>query len=94
MRQFEINIPEGCIPSFIGFATNVLEKTHEFTSEDIQIKVGDGPFLDAKSILGLRTVNFNEAKTLSMTVIGECEDYAAPKLERFMTKLLNLYVND
>lgn len=94
MKTIEIKIPNNCVPSFIGFVTALVEKTHEFTSEDIAIKLDNGTFIDAKSILGLRTLDFTDASVLKMTIIGECEDYAAPKLERFMTKLLDLYVTE
>lgn len=94
MKTIEVKVPENCVPSILGFVTALVEKTQEFTSEDISVKVNDGTAVDAKSILGLTSLNFANAKKITFTVLGQMEDYAAPRLEKFVYKLLDLYTKE
>ncbi len=94
MKTIEVEVPKNCVPSILGFVTALIEKTQEFTSEDISVKINDGTAVDAKSILGLTSLNFANAKNIVFTVLGPMEDYAAPRLETFVNKLLDVYVRE
>ena len=91
MKTFEINIPENCLVSNIGFATTLVSKACEFTSEDINIRTDDGTYVNLKSILGVLTLNYHHAKVLSIQVVGEMEALTASTLERFINNELKKY---
>jgi len=94
MRTFTVTIPENCKPSNLGFATAFVEKAGEFTSDEINIKLGNFSYVNGKSILGLLTLRFDSNTDITVQVLGETEDYTAPSLERFIKKLLSLYTDE
>jgi len=91
MKQFTIAVPQGSKISNLGFATALVEKASTYTSDDINIKVNENQYVNAKSILGLVTLKYDTAKDLTIQVIGENENYTAPNFERFVAKLVSLY---
>lgn len=92
MRTIEINIPDNCSISNIGFATTLVSKACEYTSDEIQIKTNDNSFVDLKSIMGVLTLNYHNAKTIVLQILGENENYTAPSLERFISKEIEKYM--
>lgn len=94
MKLIEISIPENCNISNIGFATTLVSKACEYTSEDINIKTDDNTYVNLKSILGVLTLNYNHAKELSIQVVGEMETLTASALERFIRNELKKYTKE
>ncbi|MBO7691901.1 MAG: HPr family phosphocarrier protein [Methanobrevibacter sp.] len=91
MKQFTIVVPQGSKISNLGFATALVEKASTYTSDDINIKINENQYVNAKSILGLVSLKYDTAKDLTIQVIGENENYTAPNFERFVAKLVSLY---
>lgn len=91
MKQFTIAVPQGSKISNLGFATALVEKASTYTSDDINIKINENQYVNAKSILGLVSLKYDTAKNLTIQVIGENENYTAPNFERFVAKLVSLY---
>lgn len=91
MKQFTIAVPQGSKISNLGFATALVEKASTYTSDDINIKINENQYVNAKSILGLVSLKYDTAKDLTIQVIGENENYTAPNFERFVAKLVSLY---
>ena len=94
MRTFTITIPANCKPSNLGFAAALVEKAGEYTSDEINIKIGKFNYVNCKSMLGLLTLRFDSNTDITVQVLGETEDYTAKSLERFINKLLTLYTDD
>ena len=94
MRTFTVQIPANCKPSTLGFATALVEKAGEYTSDEINIKLGNFNYVNGKSILGLLTLRFDSNTEITVQVLGENEDYSAPSLERFLKKLVTLYTDE
>ena len=92
MRTIEIEIPENCTPSNIGFATTLVSKACSYTSEDINIKTNDGTYVNLKSIMGVLTLNYHNANTISLQIMGECEDATASSLNTFIKNELKKYM--
>lgn len=91
MKQFTIAVPQGSKISNLGFATALVEKASTYTSDDINIKINENQYVNAKSILGLVSLKYDTAKNLTIQIIGENENYTAPNFERFVAKLVSLY---
>lgn len=91
MKQFTIAVPQGSKISNLGFATALVEKASTYTSDDINIKIDENQYVNAKSILGLVSLKYDTAKNLTIQIIGENENYTAPNFERFVAKLVSLY---
>ena len=91
MKEFKLVVPQGNKISNLGFATALVERANTYTSDDINIKINDNQYVNAKSILGLVSLRYDMAKELTVQVIGENENYTAPNFERFLTKLVSLY---
>lgn len=94
MRTFVVEVPQTTKISNLGFATSVVEKANTYTSEDINIKISNSQYVNAKSILGLISLRYDSTDSLTVQVIGENEDYSAKNFERFLLKLIDLYSND
>jgi len=94
MRTFVVEVPQTTKISNLGFATSVVEKANTYTSEDINIKISNSQYVNAKSILGLISLRYDSTDSLTVQVIGENEDYSAKNFERFLLKLVDLYSND
>lgn len=92
MIEFEVKIPENCNPSNLGFATAIVEKASTYTSDEVSLKMNNSQYVDAKSILGLLSLRYDIGDSIKIQVIGENENYTASNLERFINKLLSLYV--
>jgi len=90
MKEFTVVVPQGNKISNLGFATSVVEKASTYTSDEINIKV-NGQYVNAKSILGLISLKYNESGDFQVQVIGENENYTAPSFEKFLGKLVALY---
>jgi phosphotransferase system HPr (HPr) family protein len=91
MREFKIKVPQGVKISNLGFATALVEKAYSYTSDDVNIKINNSQYVNAKSILGLLTLNYNTSEEIEVQIIGESEDYSATNFERFIKKLVALY---
>ena len=91
MKQFTLVVPQGNKISNLGFATALVERANTYTSDEINIKINDNQYVNAKSILGLVSLKYDTAKDLTIQVIGENENYTAPNFERFVAKLVSLY---
>ena len=91
MKEFTINIPQGVKISNLGFATSVVEKASSYTSDDINIKLNNSQYVNAKSILGLISLRYDASDEITVQIIGENENYSASNFERFIKKLVALY---
>lgn len=91
MREFTIQIPQGNKISNLGFATSVVERANTYTSDDINIKLNDSNYVNAKSILGLVSLRYDVCNEITVQIIGENENYSAPNFEKFINKLVALY---
>lgn len=92
MKELEIKIPENCNISDIGFATSLVSKACEYSSEDINIKTDDEGYVNLKSILGVLTLHYSKAKTLKLQIMGEMETLTTSALERFINNQLKKYM--
>lgn len=92
MREFTVNIPKEAIISNLGFAGAVIQRANTYTSDEISLKLGKGPYVNAKSMLGLLSLRYDLSDTITIQVIGENENYSAPNFERFLEKLIALYI--
>ena len=90
MKEFVVAVPQRNKISNLGFATSVVERANTYTSDEISIRV-NGCYVNAKSILGLISLKYNESEDLYVQVVGENENYTAPSFERFLEKLVSLY---
>ena len=91
MREFTIQIPQGNKISNLGFATSVVERANTYTSDDINIKLNDSNYVNAKSILGLVSLRYDVCNEITVQIIGENENYSAPNFEKFINKLVAIY---
>jgi phosphotransferase system HPr-like phosphotransfer protein len=94
MTTFTVLIPENCKPSNLGFATALVEKAGEYTSEEINIKLDEHNYINGKSILGLLSLRYDSNTKITVQIIGENENYTAPSFERFLNKLIKLYTDE
>ena len=91
MREFTIQIPQGAQISNIGFAASVVEKAKSYTSDDVNIKIDNYQYVDAKSFLGLASLRYDLTTKITVQITGENENYSAPNFESFVKKLVLLY---
>lgn len=93
MTEFEVVIPSDCKPSNLGFATAIVEKATTYTSDEINLKVNNSQYVNAKSILGLLSLRYDTTNTIKFQISGENENYTKPNFERFVNKLIQLYTD-
>jgi phosphotransferase system HPr-like phosphotransfer protein len=91
MREFIIQIPQGAQISNLGFTASVVKKAKSYTSDEINIKIDDHQYINAKSFLGLASLRYDLSSKITVQIVGENENYSAPNFERFMNKLVSLY---
>lgn len=88
MTSFEFVIPEGKKINNVKFATKLVSKACDFSNEDIDIRTDDETWVDLKSIMGVLTLHYNTAKSITVKVTGTFEDETANELKNYMSMLL------
>lgn len=91
MKYLDIDLKNYNITNSIGFATALVSKACEATSDEINIKTNDGVYVNLKSIMGVLTLNYHTADKLTFQVMGETEDYTVKSLEKFIKKEIEHY---
>ena len=91
MREFTLSIPKGTKISNLGFAASIVDRANSYTSDEVNIKIGDGPYVNAKSMLGLLSLHYDLSDTITVQIIGENENYSASNFERFLKKTVDCY---
>jgi len=91
MREFTVKVPQGVQISNLGFAASVVERANSYTSDDVNMKIDDHQYVNAKSMLGLISLRYDLTTTITVQIVGENENYSAPNFERFINKLISLY---
>lgn len=89
MKTLVISLPNEKNYDNIELATALVNRACSFTSEEINIKTNDSSYVNLKSILGVLTLNYSAANSITLQIMGEMEEYTAKSLERTILSIVN-----
>ena len=97
MTYVEIKLPEDMkftSRSAVSFATKIVSEACQHRSVDYNIKTNDGTYVDLKSIMGVMTLNYNSASTITIQVISDdvqVEAYEADHIRKYINSIIPDY---